>query len=115
MNYRLYLLDSAPSIRAAESYVAANDAEAAEIAAAICNAAGDVFQKCELWRGAEQLATLWPDGRNAIDQRRRSLDISLAARQERILEVEDRLQRSFACVRSSRQLLQTYARLVDLR
>jgi hypothetical protein len=102
MKYRLYLLDENAHFRAGESFSAVGDTEAAEIAAAVYNACADVFDGYELWRGTQCVLQirncLVPDGPITLS------DV-VAARQENVLDLEERLQRTFACVAASRTLL----------
>lgn len=117
MDYRVYLLDQKFSIRAAENFAARDDSEAVEVASALHDACSDIFVSCELWRGSSLVAKLpraSADGHNGTDHSRSiSSDIRLLlpVRQENVLALEDRLQRSFACVRESHRLLRTYREL----
>jgi hypothetical protein len=101
MNYRFYLLDENEHIRAGESFTASDDAQATEVAAAVHSACSDVFDGYELWRG---------NARVAKTRRTRHVSSSaqeiVEARQENVLDLMDRLQRTFTCVRESRRLLQ---------
>ncbi|MBV9251907.1 MAG: hypothetical protein JO227_22035 [Acetobacteraceae bacterium] len=105
MNYRLYLLDSINRIRAAESFSATGDREARKIAASVHEACADVFAGYEIWRGSERLTA---------DSRQVGLDWTdwaMLQRQEAVLDLEERLQRTFACVSQSRRLLEASAKL----
>jgi hypothetical protein len=110
MQYRVYLLGADHRISAAESFVAADDGEASATAADLFNASFDVFRGYELWRGP-----------NLIDASRRpranppTPEELKDASQERRLELELRLQASFACVRQSRQLMAAVTKLIDRR
>ena len=103
MQYRYYLLDGDDHIRAAETFSALDDAVARETAKLVYSGCNDEFEKYELWCGGERVAR----GCNRADAagELRLSDI-VAARQESILDLEDRLQRTFACVRRSRKLLE---------
>lgn len=110
MDYRFYLLDEDDRFRAAESFYASTDIQAAEIAASVHEACADVFDGYELWRGAECLMrrqrNLAPDAK--------PISWAMAkARQEKTIELEERLQNGFACVRKSQRLLETTATLRD--
>lgn len=108
MQYRYYLLDGDDHIRAAETFSALDDAVARETAKLVYNGCNDEFERYELWRGGERVT----GGSNHADAagELRLSDI-VAAHQESILDLEDRLQRTFACVRRSRRLLETTAAL----
>ena len=117
MDYRVYLLDKKFSIRAAENFVARDDGEAVEIASALHDACSDIFASCEVWCGSSLVAKLpsaLADGQDGAAVSRSvssEIRLLLPIRQENILDLEDRLQRSFACVRESRRLLHTYSEL----
>ncbi len=102
MKYRLYLLDENAHFRAGESFSATSDMEAADIAAAVHSACADVFDGYELWRGAHCVLQI----RNGlVPAGNVTLSDVVAARQENVLDLEERLQRTFACVSASRTLL----------
>ncbi|HTW70615.1 MAG TPA: hypothetical protein VME47_12065 [Acetobacteraceae bacterium] len=111
MNFRIYLLDATCRIRAAESFSATNETEAAEMAAATYDACSDVFEGYEVWCGSARLLR---------GRRTEPGEITLNAwdvvmmRQENILDLEDRLSRSFACVRESCRLLAVSGQLREL-
>ena len=108
MHYRFYLLDQDGHIKAAETFSSPNDSMARETANLAYDACSDEFENYELWRGSERVAGRC-DRANGAGQLRISDVVS--ARQDNILELEDRLQRTFACVRRSRKLLETTAAL----
>ena len=119
MNYWLYLLSRTDDLRAADSFNAEDENEAREIAAATYDACSDVFEGYELWqcgklvakkklgrvaRRAPSPGPLWLSmGTELIEVKRR--------RQENALELEERLQETFTCIRESRKLLVATARL----
>jgi|SRR5579875_618880 len=117
MDYRVYLLDQKLSIRAAENFVAHDNLEAVEIATALHEACSDVFACCELWCGSSLIAKLPPavhqkhDGADLAASVTSEIRLLLPVRQQNVLALEDRLQRSFACVRESHRLLRTYNEL----
>jgi hypothetical protein len=110
MNYRVYLLDDLAAIRAAESFSATEDGEAAHVAAVLFEACGDVFHGYELWRGSERIAPR-PQPASAS----RGLEDVILSRQDIVLDLEDRLQRTFACVNQSRKLLERIDEIRTLR
>jgi predicted transcriptional regulator len=103
MEYRLYLIDAKNRIRAAESFVADGELEAKEIATAIYESCYASFDCIELWQGAR------------VVMRKFSSDIIttgdlwtlIAKRQESVAQVEEAMERSFACIRESEQLMTT--------
>jgi hypothetical protein len=103
MLYRFYLLDRDDHIRAAETFCSPDDATAQETADLVYDACDDEFRRYELWRSGERVARGWP-GANAAGAPRLSDVVS--AREENILDLEERLQQTFACVRKSRKLLE---------
>jgi len=111
MNFRIYLLDATSRIRAAESFSADDDVEAGEIAAATYDACSDVFEGYELWRGATCIAR---DRRQAKDAVRLNAWEIAMMRQDNILDLEDRLHRSFACIRESSRMLTISSQLREL-
>lgn len=117
MEYRVYLLTRADRVRAAEDFVAADDAEATEIAAALQEVTADVFGGCEVWRGTKHVATLYlkpsQHPRAVKIPSASSLDARLIAspvRQERFVQLEEQLLNSFECVKERRRLLETLRR-----
>jgi hypothetical protein len=110
MLYRLYLLDKRDRIRAAENFSAKSDNEAKEIASRVCNARDDSFKRYELWCGADQIMSFRCGTQTGQRRERRARDITPAS-QEVVLDLEERLQNSFACVTASRRLLEATAEL----
>jgi len=111
MRYRLYLLDAAQKIAAAEAFIATDDLEALETAAILFRATDDVFAAYEVWCGPRHVtgAGVWhqADGTGLAD---------LAEGQQlRMLDLEERLLSSFACVRRSRALLEATTDLLEGR
>jgi hypothetical protein len=120
VDYRIYLISDSTSIRAADNFSAASDGEAMEVATALCDAAGDSFERCELWRGTTLVTQLCP---NAAGKSYPydggwlpggSL-FPLSHRQEQVLALEERLQQSFGCIRASRQFMQAFTELFHRR
>ena len=112
MDYRFYLLDAMGKFQASAPFIATDDEEAKCVAAFVGEAASDVFDGYELWRGSAQVA-----GR----RQRLSSDRALrrattpSERQTSIFDLTDRLQRSFVRVRRSRTLLEIATRLPEVR
>lgn len=106
--YRIYLLDASGVAEAAEFFYAHNDDEAIEVAASVHEAASDTFQDYELWHG---------DGRIASDHQRRDgrpkrgFEDAIQCHQDTIVDLEERLQEAFACVKRSRKLFEIAAKL----
>ena len=105
MNYRLYLLDDARNIRAGESFVAEDDSRAIGIAITVYSSCSDAFNGYELWKQSVKLA----DERNAYSSQH-WWAITQASQRE-VLDLEDRMQRTFACLSESRQLLDASSKL----
>lgn len=101
VHYRIYLLGSTGQFAAAEHFEAADDIEAKQTAADLHGLSSDTFAGYELWRG-RQLIVRSTTGHGSLP--------SWADWQERrrrhLLDLEDRLARSFECVRTSRQLME---------
>lgn len=108
MEYRFYLINDEGHSSAAESLCARDDTDAGELIAFVYDSCADVFQGYELWRGAKQLAVL---PANTVAGESVGLANIASMRQESILDLEDRLQTSFACVKRSRKLLAATANL----
>ena len=100
MHYRLYLLDEEDRFRAAESFTATSDAAATEMALAVYSACSDAFDGYELWRGTERIAK-----RRHTNGAPSSHEVA-ELRQTNVLDLEERLQATFACVRNSKKLLE---------
>jgi hypothetical protein len=108
MEYRVYLLDASNHINAAESFAAANDEEAIEIAASLHEACSDAFDGYEVWREANCIS---PNGHHRRAPTVSSREEVIEARKHDILDLADRLQRSFPCVGRSKKLLETKFKL----
>jgi len=111
MHYRLYLLDDAQKIAAAEAFIANDDLEALETAAILFRSTNDVFAAYEVWCGPRHVTGAGVrhqvDGTGLVD---------LAEGQQiRMLDLEERLLSSFACVRRSRALLEATTDLLEGR
>jgi hypothetical protein len=111
MNFRIYLLDKASRIRAAESFSAADDAEAADVGAATFDACSDVFDGFEVWRGSTRVTGGGRTGKNVSQLN--AWDVVMT-QQRNILDLEERLHQSFACMRESSRLLAITAHLRTL-
>ena len=93
MNYRVYLLQN-EHIRAAESFSAVSDHEAAEVGSALYDACSDVMDGCEIWCGPNRVAAI-----PRISHRTMlTLQELTAIRQHHIVQLEERLSSSFACI-----------------
>jgi hypothetical protein len=103
MQYRIYLMGSGGRIQAAESFMVKNDGEAKEVAKALYGSCGKRFDSAELWRGTEMVMRQVSDGVEASVGLQELID----KRQESIAQLEEMLERSFACVRESRELMAT--------
>jgi hypothetical protein len=100
MEYRLYLLGADDRIRAAESFLAENDTAAIEVASAVFGCCSTDFPNAEVWRGPQRLTRI-SKGIGAAAGLRQLMD----RRQENVAQLEELLERSFACVRESRELM----------
>jgi hypothetical protein len=86
-------------IRAAESFSAKDDSEAEEIALATYKKYSTSFHGIELWRGPNVVIRRTRDGaRSALD-----VHELIGKRQESVARLQAMLERSFECVRQSRQ------------
>jgi hypothetical protein len=101
MFYRMYLLGLANHIQAAETFLAKDDFEAQEIFTAVFGSCSTSFQGAELWRGAEMITRQVSEHVRATVELQRLID----KRPEGIVQFEEMLERSFECVRQSRQLM----------
>lgn len=101
MQYRIYLIGAGNRIRVAESFSAANDLEAKEVATALYGSCWTSFYSVELWRGPEVVM------RQKSEHVRMTAELQalIDRRQESIAELEEAMERSFECVRQSRQLM----------
>ena len=103
MDYRVYLVGSNDRFRAAEYFSAKDDLEAEEIVQALYQSCSTSFHGVELWQGANLVIRRTNDQQWPMIDLRKLLD----KRQESIAELEEALERSFDCVRESRQLIST--------
>jgi hypothetical protein len=111
MRYRVYLIDEADRIKAAETFMALDDAEALEMAAVVLRATRDVFARHEVWCGPRRIS-----GASSIEPSAGKSLVELAEeRQIRALALEERLLSSFECIRRSRSLLQAVTELTEHR
>lgn len=112
MNYRVYLMDEHRHIRAAESFAADCNNEALEITAVLYDACSDTFPACELWQANTMIGRL-PASSPQADGFAHDY-LGLGRRQRDILELEELLRQSFACMRESRRLLRAMDDLKQL-
>jgi hypothetical protein len=108
MRYRLYLLGKSGDVRAAEAFLAEDDVRANGIALSVFSACCDDFEGYEVWNGAMMISR-GPGPRQSSN----SWAITQASQRD-VLDLEDRMQRVFACVRESRKLLDATAKLRTL-
>jgi len=108
MRYRMCLLGKSSDIRAAESFLAEDDDRANEIALSVFSACCDDFDGYEVWNSA----TVISRGRGP-QQPGHWWTITQASQRE-VLDLEDRMQRTFASVSKSQQLLDATAKLRTL-
>jgi len=105
MYYRLYLLDHSRKIHAGESFLADDDTSAAGLAVAVFSSCSDEFAGYELWKGPVRLA------HDRMQLKFAHWHAMNQMQQRDVLELEDRLQRGFECVRKSQRLLEAMAEL----
>lgn len=110
-SYRIYLLDTNGLIDAAKSFSASTDDDAAEVAGSVYEASNDVFSGYEVWDREQCLFSM--QSPPAKRDKRRNLDAAVQRHQDTVLELEEKLQRAFACVKRSRKLLQMTTRIRD--
>lgn len=103
MIYRVYLLQATDQILAAETLSATDDHEAIAIAATVHDACSDACGGYEVWRGAERIA-----GTHAgrISARSTTLADLTERHQQSVIDLEERMQRTFSILAKSRRLLQ---------
>jgi hypothetical protein len=106
-SYRIYLLDTKGHIEAAESFPATTDEDAAAVASSVYRASNDVFSGYELWIGNQRISST--QSAHAKRERKQNLDVAIQRHQDAILELEERLQNAFSCVKRSRKLIHTLA------
>jgi hypothetical protein len=104
MDYRIYLLDEAGHIQAAEAFSAKDDITATNVSQDVFEACSDVTEGYEVWRGAERIRQII----DLVRARRLRYDAKKIRelREEGAIEVEERLQRTFAIIRRSERLLE---------
>lgn len=110
MHYRFYLVDGGDRFQAAEAFSAPDDAQAAAIAGFCHQACSDVFDGFELWRGTDRVAKYSIALAGAAAAGPAFAEV-VRGHQQTILELEDRLQSTFACIRHSKKLLEVTAGL----
>jgi hypothetical protein len=110
-SYRIYLLDMNGDIDAAESFSTSTDDEAADVASLVYEASNDVFSGYEIWDGRKCIVSMQSPRANRY--KRRNFDAAVERHQDTVLELEEKLEKAFACVKRSRKLLQATARIRD--
>jgi hypothetical protein len=102
MNYRVYLIGADDRIKASESFCVEDDKAAQEVALALHENCSSSFQGIELWRGPTMVMR-----RTETRAPRPLVNIRKLQdkRQEIVLRLEEMLERSFECVRQSKQLM----------
>jgi hypothetical protein len=100
--YRVYLLNSERRVRAAESFLSENDKAACEEAALLLGFCDDIFAGFELWRGPRCISVETGARQSSVLP---SWEDIGHARQELVIQLEIRMQRTFAAVRESQKLL----------
>jgi hypothetical protein len=109
MVYRYYLTGSEGRILAAGNFVAEDDTEASEIARVICDSSEGECLGYELWRGPQKVEA---NPVRYLSKRKLTVDRLTRACQLVMVDLEDSMQRSFACIASSKALM---ARLDEAR
>ena len=98
MDYRVYLLDADKRVVATETFAADDDVEAGEIALALHSAWSDTYEICEVWRGGTCLVI---SSHDSLQRWETNLHKIRQDRQQRVIELEGALQRSYASLRES--------------
>jgi hypothetical protein len=101
--YRIYLIDTNGHIEAAESFSAPNDDAAADVAGSVHEASSDVFTGYELWAEGQCISSV--QSGHAKAAKKRNLEVAIQKHQDTVVDLEEKLQRAFACVKRSRKLL----------
>jgi hypothetical protein len=109
LEYRVYLFNLEGRIAAAQSFYSTSDDEAAEMAFDLYSLSSDVVVGYELWCGTLRLI----EANNRPQPMLPNLDDMMISRQARMLELEERLQSTFACIRESRQLMAAVSALLE--
>ena len=102
--YRLFFLDRNGAIQAREEFAAASDDDALILASVVWEACSETYSGYELWSFARRVVSA-PDGIGMIPPPR--LDELDVERQERVLALEEMIQRSRWRVAKSEKLLQS--------
>ncbi len=104
--YRIYFFRG-DHIRAGGPLSAQSHADATQTAMLLYDACSDVIERCEVWRGADHVAT--------IDRHSSASPVSLEDLVEPqlsyVIELTEALQNSFSFMRESKRLRQTLKRL----
>jgi hypothetical protein len=110
-SYRIYLLDTRGHIDAAASFSVSKDDDAAHVADSVYEASDDVFSGYELWTGGQVISSA--QGTRAARANGPDLHDAIRAHQDIVVDLEERLQKGFACVKRSRKLLEAASTLRD--
>jgi hypothetical protein len=103
MQYRLYLIGADNRIQAAESFIAGNETEAREVAAAVHGSCSTSFDSVELWQGSHLIMRQCSGAVRVTTEVQKLIDKT----QESVAQLEEMMERSFTCVRASQQLMAT--------
>jgi hypothetical protein len=108
MHYRMYLLDERKHIWAGESFSADGDKEASTIGASVHSVCNDTFPGYEVWCGTRLVAAGYdpPVAETAL-----AVELLTGRRQESVLDLEERMQRTFLRVQRKRKLLEARSQL----
>jgi hypothetical protein len=110
-DYRIYLYDFEDKICAAYSFQAGDDVEAIEVGAVVSRSTIDVCLRHEIWSEARHLTGSIPVSPSATP----TLEALSEKRQAQVVELEERLASTFACIRASRALMKATDTLLELR
>lgn len=99
--YLLYFLNGENAIQARHDFIAESDDDAAECAAFLISACGDVCSSCEVWIGT-RLVT-----RTVAQPEPARFDLLAGRRQQQVIEMEDLLLQSRSHLAKSRRLIET--------
>lgn len=99
VNYQVYFRDHGGCIVAGEAFAATDNDEAVEVVLALHSACSDYYERCELWRETQCIAVS-----SHRDLQRWSAVIGQLRRerQQRLLDLEELLETSYACLRDSK-------------
>jgi hypothetical protein len=112
-HYRIYFFRD-EHIQAGHAFSAPDDTEAMETAGLLYAACSDVVAACELWRGTTCVTKVNAEcgtPKTRTSEMVKLLDELVEFRRIVIRNLVDDLQCSWSCIRSSRKLVETGARL----